>query len=264
MVISASRLSRPFASLRGRPPSSGPFGSLRRGARGRSGLATAPPCPHQNALKQTNPGFKKQLRRYATSKSGEKQGKEGVGVWAQPIVARRSPRRAATRPEEARIGAEAVPGPWRPEKGLEALERGPGRPRYPQPLPPSFSSLNPAFLPADPRFAVSQSKSLGIRSAGGANPNEPVPATFPFSLAALAANSTLVRGVCRWVGGGGPVPKGWGSEAPQPNRTEGPRRGTLGTFGRREPGPEGDSDRRDSRQGQQDEGLVVRAAHGLL
>jgi hypothetical protein len=40
--------------------------------------------------------------------------------------------------------------------------------------------------------------------------------------------------------GGGPIPKEWGSEAPQPNRTEGSRRRPLGTFGRREPGPEGD------------------------
>jgi hypothetical protein len=146
----------PSASLRDAPPRSSSSASLRllrRGARERSGFATAPPCPHQNALKQFNPGFTKPIRRYATSKSGEKQAKEGVGVWAQPIVARRSPRRAALRPEEARIGAKAVPGPWKPGKGLEALERGPGRPRYPQPLPPPFSSLNPAFFPAARRFA---------------------------------------------------------------------------------------------------------------
>lgn len=138
----------PFAPLRfasGTPPLLGPLRFPPKGGSRAVRARYRSPMPAPKCLKSNQSGFKKPFRRYATSKSGEKQGKEGVGVWAQPIVARRSPRRAATRPEEARIGAEAVPGPWRPEKGLEALERGPGRPRYP-PTPP------PALLEPESRF----------------------------------------------------------------------------------------------------------------
>ncbi len=148
------------------------------------------------------------------------------------------------RPEEARIGAEADPGPWRPETDLGALERGARRPRYPRPLPPSFSSLNPVFRSRARPFASPLSKPPAIRSDEGANPNESVPAIFPFPYAALAANSTLVHDVCRWVGRRGAHSEGMGerSSATEPDRS--PRRGRTGRSGAGRQDPKGTGDRR--------------------
>jgi hypothetical protein len=200
--------------------------------------------PAPKYLTRVNPGFKKSIRRYATSKSGEKQAKEGVGVWAQPIVARRSPRRAATRPEEARIGAEADSGPWRPEMTPGGLKRGPGRPTYPRPLPPSFSSLNSAFLPVAVKFALLLSNFPAIWSAGGANSSGSAPAIFPFSLAALAANSTLVHDVCRWVERRGARREAVGerSSATEPDRRK--PKATARDVRAQGDGPAGGGDRR--------------------
>jgi hypothetical protein len=148
------------------------------------------------------------------------------------------------RPEEARIGAKAVPGPWKPEKGLEAPKRGPGRPRYPRPLPPPFSSLNPAFFPVVRPFAPQSGKPPGIRSAGGANPNGSVPPIFLFSPAALPENSTLVHGVCRWVERRGAHSEGMGerSSATEPDRRE--PKATARDVRAQGDGPGGDGDRR--------------------
>lgn len=125
MNIPTTRLTRPSLRFGDAPPrssSSATLRLLRRGARERSGLATAPPCPHQNALNQVNPGLKKTDQTLCHFEKRRKtRQRRGRGMGA----AHRSPSQPPEGRNAARGGEDRGGGCTR---SLEA-GKGPGSPR---------------------------------------------------------------------------------------------------------------------------------------
>jgi hypothetical protein len=199
----------------------------------------------------------------------QRKGKKVGSETPKGVLARRSPRRAATRPEEARIGAEAVPVPRRPERALRGPERGVGRPQI-APTPPPDLLEPPAQAPWGAEHRGD------CRRAGGELLSLKSEATPGKILRAGLGGQTFVFPEC-WVQNhlwcvmfvaglkeGGPFPKGKGGEARNrtgPKGAEGDRSGRSGAGSQ---APVGDGDRRDLGQGRQTERLVVRAAQEHL
>jgi hypothetical protein len=134
------------------------------------------------------------------------------GVWAQPIVARRSPAGPRSGPRSEDRGGE-VPAPERPQRGPGSLDRGQGRPQIPLSSPPAllkphFDSRTVKHSSANKRGAKPLKYIALVRESGAPEArfsNGSAPAAFLLIHAALAATAHLVHDVCRWVGRGGPA-----------------------------------------------------------
>jgi hypothetical protein len=257
--ISASRLSRPFASLRGRPPS---LVALRPPPKGASRAVRArsrSPVTALNAQRAGNTSLQKIDQTLCHFQKVAKTRQKAVsGVWAQPILARRSPAGPRSGPRSEDRGGE-VPAPERPQRGPGSLDRGQGRPQIPLSSPPAllkphFDSRTVKHSSANKRGAKPLKYNALVRESGAPKArfsNGSVPADFLLIHAALAATAHLVHDVCRWVGrrGARRVAVGERSSATEPH-PKGGEADRSGAFGRREPGPGGDGDRRHKGVGQ--------------